>query len=115
MSRRTETAYKAQSPGKLALFDFAQGMVSLSNHVAKVHPVEFPRGNPIQRGEHPYPGRSARLAVAPCGSALCSNMQGDRHKSAACDELSRVEVIVGEGRRHIAVLCHTINAFLNLL
>ena len=28
--RRTEMAYKAQSLGKLALFDFAQGMVSLS-------------------------------------------------------------------------------------
>ena len=25
-----------------------------------------------------YPGRSVRLAVAPCGSALYGNMQGDR-------------------------------------
>jgi hypothetical protein len=31
MSRRTETAYKAQSPGKLAPFDFAQGALSLPN------------------------------------------------------------------------------------
>jgi hypothetical protein len=26
----------------------------------------------------PYPGRSVRLAVAPCGSAFHGNMQGDR-------------------------------------
>ena len=37
MSRRTEMAYKAQSPGKVAPFDSAHDMVSLSNHVAKVH------------------------------------------------------------------------------
>jgi hypothetical protein len=30
MSRRTEMAYKAQSPGKLAPFDFAQGVLSPS-------------------------------------------------------------------------------------
>ena len=31
MSRRTGMAYKAQSPGKLALFGFAQSALSLSN------------------------------------------------------------------------------------
>jgi len=31
VSRRTETAYKAQSPGKLAPFDSAQGALSLPN------------------------------------------------------------------------------------
>jgi len=31
MSRRTETAYKAQSPGKSAPFDSAQGALSLPN------------------------------------------------------------------------------------
>jgi hypothetical protein len=37
MSRRTEIAYKAQSPGKLAPFDPAQGALSLPNghHITK--------------------------------------------------------------------------------
>ena len=39
-------------------------MVSLSNHVAKGYPVEFPEGNPIQQGERPYPGRSVSHAVS---------------------------------------------------
>jgi len=41
-------------------------MVSLSNHVAKVYPVEFPKRNPIQQGERPYPGRSVRRGGLYC-------------------------------------------------
>jgi len=31
--------------------------------VAKVYPIEFPGGNPIQQGERSYPGRSVRHAA----------------------------------------------------
>jgi hypothetical protein len=47
MSRRTEMAYKAQSPGKVAPFDSTQG--------AKVHAVI--------RGDLPASGRSVQRAT----------------------------------------------------
>jgi hypothetical protein len=36
--------------------------------VAKVHPVEFPGGKPIQRGERSYPGRPAYLCSVRCSA-----------------------------------------------
>ena len=38
---------------------------------------ESSRSYTPQGGTIPSPGRSVRLAVEPCGSALCGNMQGD--------------------------------------
>jgi len=44
---------------------------------------ESSRSYTPQGGTILSPGRSVRLAVAPCESALCGNMQGDRAAAAA--------------------------------
>jgi hypothetical protein len=45
----------------------------------------------------PYPGRSVRLAVAPCGSALCGNMQGDRAEVSRGHSRRRTSLYGGYG------------------
>ena len=49
-----------------------------------------------QGGTELSPGRSVRLAVAPCESALCGNMQGDRAEVSPAS----AGIIVGAGSRH---------------
>jgi len=57
MSRRTETAYKAKSPGKSAQHDEALGSGDMVNAVRLGGCSESPR---------PYPGRSAQRASLDC-------------------------------------------------
>ena len=109
--------YKAQSPGKLAPFDSAQGALSevkwaqhnkapgsgdlpaYGRSGSRQRRPRMPRlcsstssghGEPVEPcsdSSRPYPGRSVRLAVAPCGSALCGNMQGDRAEPSVARRL----------------------------
>jgi hypothetical protein len=46
-----------------------------------------------------YPGRSVRLAVAQCGSALCGNMQGDRAEVSRGHSRRRMSPYGGYGDR----------------
>ena len=47
-------SYESRPDWRDCVLRQAQDMVSLSNHVAKVYPVEFPTGNPIQQGKCPF-------------------------------------------------------------
>jgi len=67
VSRRTETAYKAQSAGKLAQHNKAPGSADRVN--AAVVQRQF---------THLIWGGLPDVAVAVFGSALYGNMQGDR-------------------------------------
>jgi hypothetical protein len=79
---------------------------------------ESSRSYTPQGGTILSPWRSVRLAVAPCGSALYGNMQGDRAAAVAFQAMAsqgsqplvgakleerRPKVIVGVGRRRLVV------------
>ena len=66
--RGTETAYKAQSPGKSASFDFAQGALSLPNghHVTKpwIQETCLPKaGRVVARGDQECRGCAVKVHV----------------------------------------------------
>jgi len=81
----------------------ARGDQECRGCAAKVYPVEFPGGNPIQQGELSYPGRSVSHAMRSALRELPDRTTGETKVQAYPVAIARCERIIDSNTSRILI------------